>query len=264
MKSTLKKTPDKKPVTSTVRLLKPVTKSGGQGIGKSGLGKSRLKKSELIREALLKAAAEVVGEVGYANASIALITQQAGVGQGTFYNYFPSRQEILDELLPSLGANMMAHIRKCAHGGHSFAELEDRSFRGFFSFLRETPQFLRILNGAEMFAEAGHNKHFQNVAKQYTRFLQHSLQEGDFPGYNAEEMEVIVFMLMAARSYLAMRYVLGAGEQSALPEMVAQTYMKFVRYGLEGVPRAAGGASVKKTKRSAEGFPMAGRQASAA
>jgi AcrR family transcriptional regulator len=250
MKSTLKKIPDKKLATSTVRLLKPVAKSGSQGTGKPGRGKSRLEKSELIHEALLKAAAEVVGEVGYANASIALITQQAGVGQGTFYNYFSSRQEILDELLPNLGANMTAHIRKYALGGHSFAELEDRSFRGFFSFLRETPQFLRILNGAEMFAEAGYRKHFENVAKKYTRFLQHSLQEGDFPGYKAEELEVIVFMLMAARSYLAMRYVLGAGEQSALPEMVAQTYMKFVRYGLEGAPRSATGASVKKSKKT--------------
>src|SRR5690606_32958952 len=74
----------------------------------------RVEKSEAIRESLLNAAVEVVGEVGYANASIALITQKAGVGQGTFYNYFGSRQEILDALLPSLGQDMLAHVKKCA------------------------------------------------------------------------------------------------------------------------------------------------------
>lgn len=250
MKSNSKINPDKKAATSNVRLLKSAAKRSGPAAEKPRRGKSRLEKSELIRDALLKAAAEVVGEVGYANASIALITQQAGVGQGTFYNYFSSRQEILDELLPSLGKNMMAHIKKSALGGHSFAELEDRSFRGFFSFLRETPQFLRILNGAEMFAETGHKKHFDTVAKQYMRFLQHSLQEGEFPAYSAEELEVIVFMLMAARSYLAMRYVFGEEKQSELPEAVAQTYMKFVRYGLEGVPPSSAVARAKKPKKT--------------
>lgn len=211
-------------------------------------GKNRLEKSELIRDALLRAAADVVGEVGYANASIALITQRAGVGQGTFYNYFDSRQEILDELLPSIGNNMLAYIRKMATGGHNFDELEDRSFRAFFAFLNENPQFLRILNGAEMFAPAGHKKHLDNVSKQYTNFLQRSLENGEFPGYTKDDLEVIVFMLMAARSYLAMHYVLGADGVIELPESIISTYMKFVRYGLEGVPPTAGGSGRKKKK----------------
>src|SRR5690606_32698911 len=99
--------------------------ASGQGVRTRSTRGKRVEKSEAIRESLLKAAVEVVGEVGYANASIALITQKAGVGQGTFYNYFESRQEILDALLPSLGKDMLAHVKKCALGGHSFAELEE-------------------------------------------------------------------------------------------------------------------------------------------
>ena len=203
---------------------------------KSRQGKNRHEKSEWIRESLLTAAAEVVGEVGYANASIALITQKASVGLGTFYNYFESRQQILDELLPSMGKNMLIHIKKGALGGHSFAELEDRSFRGFFSFLYKMPQFLRILNGAEMFAPKGHKQHFETVSKQYMRFLRHSLSDGEFPAFEEDELEVVVFMLMSARSYLAMRYVSGGEAADELPESVVKSYMKFVRYGLEGVP----------------------------
>lgn len=197
----------------------------------------RLEKSEATRESLLKAAAEVVGEVGYANASIVLITQRAGVAQGTFYNYFESRQEILDALLPALGRNMLTYIKKGALGGHSFAELEERAFRGFFSFLLETPHFFRILNEAEHFAPEGHAQHFDNVSSQYIRFLKHSLDRGEFPAYREDELETIVYILMSARAYLALRY--GHGESSTrepLPDAVAQTYMKLVRYGLEGVP----------------------------
>lgn len=200
---------------------------------------SRLEKSELLRHALLQAAAQVVGEVGYANASIALITAKVGVAQGTFYNYFDSRQDILDQLLPTLGENMLAHIKQCASGGKNYTEIEERAFRGFFSFLEKTPHFSRILNEAESFAPVGHKRHFDNVVRKYLRLLHRSKFQGDFPNYSEEELEVVVYILLAARSYLALRYVVGTKRKSALPEWVAKTYMKFVRYGLEGVPPPA-------------------------
>ncbi|MFH5926334.1 helix-turn-helix domain-containing protein [Roseomonas xinghualingensis] len=56
-----------------------------------------------MRRALFDAAARVAGEFGYAEASIARSTEAAGVAQGTFYNYFASRQDFLDQLLPARG-----------------------------------------------------------------------------------------------------------------------------------------------------------------
>lgn len=210
---------------------------------------SRIEKSELLRDALLKAAAAVVGEVGYANASIALITAKVGVAQGTFYNYFDSRQDILDALLPTLGEKMLAHIKQCARGGADFAEIENLALRGFFSFLKDTPHFFRILNEAESFAPSGHKQHFGNVARKYLHLFQRLKRDGEFPEYREEELEVIVFILMAARSYLALRYIYGNEQNDDLPDWVAETYMKFVRYGLEGVPRTS--ASTGKGKRKA-------------
>lgn len=46
--------------------------------------RNRNEKAELIRDCLFRAAGEVVGEVGCADASIALITSKAGLAQGTF------------------------------------------------------------------------------------------------------------------------------------------------------------------------------------
>lgn len=210
---------------------------------------SRLEKSELLRHALLQAAAEVVGEVGYANASIALITAKVGVAQGTFYNYFDSRQDILDKLLPDLGKKMLAHIKQCASGGRNYTEIEERVFRGFFSFLEKTPHFSRILNEAESFAPVGHKQHFDNVSKKYLHLFHRSKLQGEFPNYGEDELEVVVFILLAARSYLALRYVDGTRRKNTLPEWVAGTYIKFVRYGLEGVPpRSQASASANKIK----------------
>jgi len=57
---------------------------------------TRAERSEQTLNALLDAAGEVVGELGYQDASVARITSQAGVAQGTFYNYFNSRQDLFD------------------------------------------------------------------------------------------------------------------------------------------------------------------------
>ena len=200
---------------------------------------SRLEKSERIREALLRAATEVVGDVGYAEASITLITQRAGVAQGTFYNYFRSRQDILDQLLPEVGQRMLRHVHDSAVDGAGFPEREERSFRAFFSFLKDTPQLFRILNEAESFAPSGYKAHIDAVSRGYQRFLRNAQRRGEFSAYSDDELEVVSYILMAARSYLAFRYTSGGGTIGEVPDRVVSAYMKFVLYGLQGQPPAS-------------------------
>jgi AcrR family transcriptional regulator len=198
---------------------------------------SRSEKSERIRRALVAAAADVVGEVGYADASISLITQRAGVAQGTFYNYFDSRQDIFDELLPALGAQMLAHVAEQARGGRTFAELEERSFVSFFSYLKKSPRFFRVLNEAENFAPKAYRQHFDVVSRRYLAFLKRSHRNGEFPAFTEQELEVVVFILMAARSYIALRYASAEHGQHGVPEWVVRAYMKLILNGLKGAPR---------------------------
>lgn len=199
-------------------------------------GRNRKEKSELVRSNLLWAATQVVGEVGYASASVARITRIANVGQGTFYNYFSSRQEILDELLPTLGRNMLSYIRKRSIGGRNFAELEERSFRAFFEFVDQEPYFFRILHEAESFAPKAHQFHLKMVANQYTNFLRRSLRNNEFPAFEEKELETIAYTLMATRTYLVKQYLEERHERNDLLEQMVDTYMKFVRFGLEGQP----------------------------
>jgi AcrR family transcriptional regulator len=210
---------------------------------------TREEKSERIREQLFRAAVEIVGEVGYAGASITLITQRAGVAQGTFYNYFESRQDLLDKLLPEFGEHMRVYIREAAlRAPHNFAELERRGFEAFFGFLKENPHFLRILNEAESYALAGYQKHFEATAKDYVRFLARAQRNGEFPGYAEDELEAIAFVLMAARSYLAVRYLgkhVNRRRPTKLPPAVVDTYMKFVLHGLQGGAAGARGSPGK-------------------
>jgi AcrR family transcriptional regulator len=61
----------------------------------TGGGKARSPRREETRGALLDAAATLFAENGYHATSVPDIVQAAGVGHGTFYEYFRSRRDIL-------------------------------------------------------------------------------------------------------------------------------------------------------------------------
>ena len=204
------------------------------------------------------AAAEVVGEVGFADASIAMITQRAGVAQGTFYNYFKTRQELFDQLVPEFGQRMLRFVREKSEGAHGYEELEERAFYSLFAFLRENPFYYRLHNEAESFAPSGYQQYFRDVYDFYKVFLQRSLKDGLFPAYKEDEIEVVARVLIAVRSYLIASFAeSSANQDGALPDDAIGTVMKFILYGLEGV------APAKKAKPKAPDSETSGARARA-
>jgi AcrR family transcriptional regulator len=195
---------------------------------------SRVERTQQTRQALLEAASTVVGETGYSNAMIAMITARAKVAQGTFYNYFDSRQDLFDQLLPALGQEMLAHIRKASAAAGSELEREELSFRAFFEFLKIRPEFYRILYEAEVFAPLAFKQHVGTVAAGYVRVLQRARSRRELPGLSDKQLEAIAYTLMGARHYLCSRYSRRDGEATDLPEWVVDAYMTLVKDGLFG------------------------------
>ncbi len=193
---------------------------------------SRAEKTDQTRRALIDAAAKVVGRYGYADASILRITQYANVGQGTFYNYFESRQELLDRLLPMLGREMLIYIRASMDPDARGAEREEQRIRAYFEFLIEHPWFHRLVNEAETLAPAAHEAYFEEVSRGYIRALRRSLERGELRGYEEEDLEPVAYMLMATRTYLAQRYAYDEGRVQRVPEKVFKAYTKFIRSAL--------------------------------
>ena len=62
----------------------------------------RTRKKFQARQTILTAAARLFELHGFANTSIAGIMQEAGLGVGTFYNYFSSKEEVLLTLAKNL------------------------------------------------------------------------------------------------------------------------------------------------------------------
>jgi len=191
---------------------------------------SRAERNEAVRARLFDAAARIVGELGYAEASVARITALAGVAQGTFYNHFESRQALLDELLPTLGREMARAIQDQTVAIRPEREREIARFRAFFDYLRDHPGFLRILNEAEFAAPSAYQAHIDNIAGPYRRILTRARDRGEAGAFSDAELEVVVHILMGARSYLSQRFA----ANQPVDETVFSAYAKLLERGLFG------------------------------
>ena len=83
----------------------------------------RKQKKFRARQTILTAAANQFKQVGFANTSIAGIMQAAGLGVGTFYNYFGSKEEVLLILAKNLREQVEQNISATDAGNQSSAEL---------------------------------------------------------------------------------------------------------------------------------------------
>jgi AcrR family transcriptional regulator len=211
---------------------------------------SRAERNEDVKRRLFLAAANTVGRDGYAEASVARITTRAGVAQGTFYNHFPNRQALLDQLLPTIGRTMLDFIQDRVNGAVSEQEREIERFRAFFDFLREVPEFPRILNEAEFFAPAGYARHFTIIVAGYLRILKRARADNAVADFSDDELEVLVHILLGARGYLGRRYAFVGNRVREVPEHVFTAYEKLLSGGLFGA-RRQGRASTTRPRRAA-------------
>ena len=66
------------------------------------------------RARILAAARDLVAEGGWRHAHVATVADKAGVATGTVYRYFPSKAELISELIAEVSRDELAAIRRAA------------------------------------------------------------------------------------------------------------------------------------------------------
>lgn len=183
--------------------------------------RTRADQTEANRAALIKAAAKVIGDDGYAKASIVKITMEAGLGQGTFYTYFSSRQELFDILLPEVGAEMLEFVRQRVSRSQSLIEIEEGSYRAFVEYVRANPWYGRILFEAETLAPNAARVNAHRVVTQHINRLMHAWENGELPDYTREEIPSLSSALLALR-----RHFVRTRMESYEPHLAADTLVE--------------------------------------
>ncbi|MCC4114808.1 TetR/AcrR family transcriptional regulator [Aromatoleum toluclasticum] len=185
-----------------------------------------------VREAIFLAAATVVGEHGYWDASVNRITELAGIAQGTFYHYFESRQALMDELLTHVGLDLLKAMGTAVIGASGFYDIEERGYRAFFEHMRKHPWLFRVLNEAEVAAPLAYGKYLAVATAHYIASLRRSVEAGEIASYGEAELEALAHMLIAARTALYRRYYRSTRVSRRQIDAAVAVYMKLVRGGV--------------------------------
>lgn len=210
----------------------------------------REERTKEISDALYRAAFRIVGEFGYAGSTIQMITRRARVANGTFYNYFPSQNDLFEKLLPELGEQLRAHVDRMIDEAAGPAEVEQAVLRGIFDFSNVNPEFYRILTEAETLVPNAHQRYILDMTEWYKQIFASRLKYAD--GRRSEEDdEVLAIILLAAHHYLTLRYTRWVGGEGIVPEWVMKSYSELITNSLntnaeQASPATARGPARKK------------------
>jgi AcrR family transcriptional regulator len=215
---------------------------------------TRAEKNERTKTNLFDAAVKVVGEIGYRDASVTDITTRADIAQGTFYNYFGSKQDILDQLLPELGESLLEFLGTQV-GESTFLDREEKSIRAYFQFIKDRPEFYRILTEAQVYSPQSFTRHTENLIRNYENSLKKTKENGFLADYSPDEFEAIAAILLGARVYLMSQFCFKKSKVRAIPEHVVDTFMKVITFGLRGSAATPGTNRKKATRQNLERTP---------
>jgi AcrR family transcriptional regulator len=184
------------------------------------------------RTILLQSAARLIYEHGYEATTVANVTHAANVAIGTFYSHFPSRKNLLDEVLSFIRTEMLDYVRTAVRGSKSFLEVEQRGFLAFFDYIAKNPWYISVETEAAVWATESYMKHFADLTARYIASMRRSKSRGELLDYEERDLPVLAFIFMAARHYISTRYILSDKSSGRLPSFISQVYFDFVSRGL--------------------------------
>lgn len=204
--------------------------------GKRPLPPPKTGRGETTRRKILEAAQREIGRRGFAEASVATITAEAGVAQGTFYIYFRSKEDVMRELVLHMGRMLRHHLTEATAQAKDRLDAERLGLRAFLGFVRKNPDLYKVVEESQFVDEAVYRQYYTDFAKGYRIALSAAEKRGEIAaGGNGVATEVRAWMLMGISVFLGQRY--GLWDPKAPLEPIVDAAAAMIAGGLSSEPR---------------------------
>ena len=188
------------------------------------------KKAERTRRALLSSARKLFANKGYGKTKIAEITHSAEVALGTYYVHFPSKRDILNELVNDIRDIFAAQAKAVADDKAHRLELERRYLIAFLAALSSNSDTYRIVREAEFAEPAIGRGYYEDIARVYAENLKIPQQKGEVREGNRD---VMAWSIMGTAHTAGMRWVLWENGKKP-PDSAIRSTLQWLFLGLEG------------------------------
>jgi AcrR family transcriptional regulator len=196
--------------------------------GPQPLPAPKTRRGERTRQKILDAAEREIGRKGFAEASISTITMEAAVGQGTFYLYFRSKEDVLRELVLRMGRRLRRHLTLAIADAPTRLEAERRGLRAFLEFVRANPDLYRVVAESQFVDQAIFRRYYEEFAASYRTGLLAAEARGEIRKGDAE---VRAWALMGVSDMVGRRFALW--DAKAPLKRVAEAAYDLIAEGLD-------------------------------
>src|SRR5215471_11718232 len=171
---------------------------------------------EATRRRIIREAAREFARLGFDQANINVIAEQAGIGKGTIYLYFESKRDLFLAMLRSIAQEQLTAIRQAIAPEGTIRQRLERLFRAFAHLAAQESDSFNVY----MSALYGVNRAFQSEATGLLRdyvavialMLEQSQARGEITCHDVEATALMILSL--TESYILSAKVLGQSEQS--------------------------------------------------
>jgi AcrR family transcriptional regulator len=158
------------------------------------------------RRAILDAAAAEIARYGYDRANINTIAERAGIGRGTIYLYFDSKDEILDALLDTIGSLIDDTVRACLDLDVSWSERLHALSQAFVALAEEHRDFFHVhvsaLHGVNRDIGAPMTRWLLTSVEHLAAALQRAMDEGLIVPMPADTLAVLILNALESLALL--------------------------------------------------------------
>jgi AcrR family transcriptional regulator len=161
----------------------------------------RQERARFTATAILRAAAEVIDDVGWARASTNLIAERAGVSIGSLYQYFDSKEIVLLKLIEQHCEATYEVVWSAMAQYRPQQPVEDliRSlFQGLIGLHQKDPVLTRVLSSEEIQRRV--HQIYDNKSKQFMELLKHFVEQ--IPEMQGCQTTAIAYILVTVAETL--------------------------------------------------------------
>jgi AcrR family transcriptional regulator len=140
---------------------------------------------EDISDLILDAADRLLARYGYKKMTMDDIAQEVGIGKGTIYLHFRSKEEIALARVDRIVNHLTGRLREIARSGDPAAErlrrmLLERVLFRFDSVQHYTESLTDVLAAIRPALLVRHNRHFEEEARVFAALLKEGKNSGEF------------------------------------------------------------------------------------
>lgn len=190
----------------------------------------QMTKGQKTREAIFRSAEKVFGQLGFNRATIAEITREARVAQGTFYIHFKSKADLMEGLVRYLSHKIRRELQRVVIQTMDRRDGERVGILAFLQFIRQHREIYHVIPEAEMVSREVSFEYYTKMSSGYILALKKGIQKGEIRNLPP---------ITLARSLMGFIHIIGLkwiiwnpNPYSQLSSQLLKDIIEFILYGM--------------------------------